>query len=236
MRIEGVTPRKSERRRTKSPAQHALYVALIGGACCALARPCLGQAQQRVEMSPTTTASQSALQSSTIGQAPQASKPQQPENESEKKEKRVPRGAFVVAPLPISSPAIGTGIVPVLGYIFPFSRNDKISPPSVIGVTRLVTNNGSRGFAVGGQLYLKENTYRITSGFARGNVNYDIYGTGIFAGRKLPLNQTGQAFFGEFLRRIGWKFFTGPRFITGRSFLTLRLNNVGNFPIPRISG
>lgn len=232
MRIEGVTPRKSEPRRTKSLAEHALYAVLIGGACCALARPCLGQEEQRVETSPTNTTSQSASQSSTTSQAPQSTKPDQPETEAEEKEKRVPRGSFVVAPLPISSPAIGTGLVPVLGYIFPFSRNDKISPPSVIGVAGLVTNNGSRGFAVGGQLYLKENTYRITSGFARGNVNYDIYGTGVFAGRKLPLNQTGQAFFAEFLRRVGWKFFTGPRFITGRSFLTLRLNNIGNFPIP----
>jgi hypothetical protein len=232
MRFESVTPRKSKPRRTSSLAEHVLYVVFIGGACCALARPCLGQQEQRVETPPTTAASRSASQSSTTGQAPQASKSEQPETESETKKKRLLRGSFLVAPLPISSPAIGTGIVPVLGYIFPFRRNDKISPPSVIGVAGLATNNGSRGFAVGGQLYLKENTYRITSGFARGNVNYDIYGIGVFAGRKLPLNQTGQAFFAEFLRRIGWKFFTGPRFITGRSFLTVVPNNVGNFPIP----
>jgi hypothetical protein len=44
----------------------------------------------------------------------------------------------------------------VLGYIFPFSMKDKISPPSVVGAAGLITNNGSRGFAVGAQLYLKE--------------------------------------------------------------------------------
>ena len=232
MRSEAMTARKSEVGSSKSLAEHRLYAVMIAIACCALTRPCLGQEQQQVERSSTGTASQSASQSSTTSQAPQSTKPDQPGTEAEQKEKRVPRGSFVVAPLPISSPAIGSGLVPVLGYIFPFSRNDKISPPSVIGVAGLVTNNGSRGFVVGGQLYLKENTYRITSGFARGNVNYDIYGTGVFAGRKLPLNQTGQAFFAEFLRRIGWKFFTGPRFVTGRSFLTVVPNNASNFPIP----
>jgi Omp85 superfamily domain len=122
--------------------------------------------------------------------------------------------------------------VPVLVYIFSFSTKDKISPPSVVGVAGLITNNGSRGFAVGGQLYLKENRYRITSGFADGNVDYDIYGNGIAAGLRLPLKQTGKVFYAEFLRRTGWRVFAGPRFVTGSSFLTVRANPDRFFPIP----
>jgi hypothetical protein len=79
---------------------------------------------------------------------------------------------------------------------------------------------------------LKENTYRITAGFARGNVNYDIYGNLTALNLKPPLKQTGQAFFSEFLRSVGWKFFLGPRFTTGRSFLAIRPNSDTNFPIP----
>ena len=56
----------------------------------------------------------------------QSTEPQKTEKPP-KKDKKPARGAFVVAPLPISSPAIGSGIVPVLGYIFPFSTKDKIS-------------------------------------------------------------------------------------------------------------
>lgn len=93
----------------------------------------------------------------------------------------------MAAPLPLSSPAIGSGIIPVVGYIFPFSTKDKISPPSVVGAAGLVTNNGSRGFAVGGQLYMKENTYLVTAGFARGNVDYNVYGTGISSDQRLAL-------------------------------------------------
>lgn len=156
-----------------------------------------------------------------------------PEETQPKKNKKLGgRGAIVVAPLPISSPAVGSGIVPVLGYIFPLSTQDKISPPSTIGVAGLITNNGSRGFAIGGQLFFKQNTYEVTAGFAHGNVNYDIYGNGIAANLKLPLQQTGEAFFGEVLRRIGWKFFVGPRFLTGHSFITVVPNSLPNFPIP----
>jgi hypothetical protein len=60
--------------------------------------------------------------------------------------------------------------VPVLAYIFPFSTKDKISPPSVVGTAGLITNNGSRAFAVGAQLYLKENRYRVTGGYVHGNI------------------------------------------------------------------
>jgi Omp85 superfamily domain len=139
---------------------------------------------------------------------------------------------IVIAPLPISSPAIGSGIIPVLGYIFHISSQDKLSPASFVGVAGLATNNGSRAFAVGGQLYMKENTYLITSIFARGNINYDVFGTGMAAGLRLPLVQTGQIFFGEFLRRVGWKFFVGPRFVTGHSLITVDPNSNSTFPIP----
>jgi hypothetical protein len=166
------------------------------------------------------------------GESTSSVDPSQQEAQPEKEKKRGGAGSIVVAPLPISSPAVGSGIVPVVAYIFPLNVKDKISPPSVVGAAGFVTNNGSRGFAVAGQLYLKENTYRITSAFARGNVNYNIYGTGAVDGLKLPLNQTGQVFFAEFLRRVGYKFFAGPRFLTGHSLITVRPNNDSNFPIP----
>ena len=130
------------------------------------------------------------------------------------------RGSFLVAPLPISSPALGTGIIPVLGYIFPFRQDDTVSPPSVIGMAGLVTNNGSRAFAAYADLFMREDTFRITAVYARGNLNYDLYGIGLVAGnagRKLPLQQTGQVFRGELLRRVGWDFFVGVRFWTGNS-------------------
>jgi hypothetical protein len=206
-------------------------VLLICFACFLLSVPCLGGENQPTEQASAGTASQ---ENSTkpAAQQQQPTAPAKPEEPPKKKKKLGGRGAFVVAPLPISSPAIGSGIVPVLGYIFPFSSKDKVSPPSTVGVAGLITNNGSRGFVIGAQLFLKQNTYEITSGYVRGNVNYDLYGTGIASNLKLPLDQTGQAFLGEVLRRVGWKIFIGPRFITGRSFVTVNPNNGSTVPIP----
>src|SRR5206468_5496168 len=81
---------------------------------------------------------------------------------SETKKPHSRRGSFIVAPIPISSPALGTGIVPVLGYIFPFQKGDTASPPSVVGAAGLVTNNGSRAFGTYTDLFMKQDTYRIT--------------------------------------------------------------------------
>jgi hypothetical protein len=135
------------------------------------------------------------------------------------------RGSFVVAPLPISSPALGSGIVPILGYIFPFRKDDHVSPPSVVGVAGLVTSNGSRGFAAYADLFMKEKTYRITTGYVRGNLNYDLYGVGLAAGNaghKLPLEQSGEVFRSEVLRQVGMDFFLGVRFWTGASDIVVR--------------
>lgn len=143
------------------------------------------------------------------------------------KNKHASRGSLVVAPLPISSPAIGTGIIPVLGYIFPFRKNDKASPPSTVGVAGVITNNGSRAFGLGGHLFLKENTYEITAAYGQADVNYNLYGTGFFFGnagatRKVPVEQSGHAFFGEALRRLAGNVFVGPRFFDGNSVVTLK--------------
>ena len=191
-------------------------------------------AQQAANPGPPADAEAGKTSSSAVSNAPESKQSSSPVHKSranEPKKTDVQR-SFVAAPLPISSPALGSGIVPVIGYIFPLSSSDKSSPPSVIGAAGLITDNGSQAFALLGQLYLRENTYQIRSVYARGNLNYDIYGDGIQSGLKLPLKQTGQAFLGEVVRRIGWDIFAGPRFLTGRSFITVRPTGGSSLPIP----
>jgi Omp85 superfamily domain len=159
-----------------------------------------------------------------------------PKNNKKPRKKLLP-GAFVIAPLPIVSPAIGNGIIPVVGYIFPFNKNDKISPPSTIGAGGLITDNGTRGYFVGGQLFFDKNKYEVTTGYAHGNINYNIYGGDILGSKtqnlKLPLVQTGEVYFAEALRRVWWQFFVGPRLTTGSSFITVgKINDPNIPPIP----
>jgi Omp85 superfamily domain len=232
MEMNCQTARKTEvGRRLKIWAARYLRVWLGCVAYLSISIPCLAQENPRVEQSSAPTTSE-AISPKPAKQDSQSTAPANPDTKPKKKKKLGGRGAFVVAPLPISSPAIGSGIVPVVGYIFPFSKNDKVSPPSTIGGAGLITDNGSRGFAIGGQFFLKENTYEITAGFVHGNVDYNIYGNGIASNLKLPLDQTGEAFLGEFLRRVGWRFFAGPRFITGRSFVMAKPSNGNIVPIP----
>jgi hypothetical protein len=148
-------------------------------------------------------------------------------------EEKPERGALVIAPLPISSPALGSGVVPVLAYIFALGGPDDRSPASVVGAAGLATDNGSHALAVGGELYFKQNTYRATAAYVRGNLNYDLYGLGSGDSQpRLPLKQEGQAVFGEFLCRIAWKFFVGPRLVWGSSLITIINDNTGSAALP----
>jgi hypothetical protein len=185
-----------------------------------------------VEAQETRVSQERDSSSQTPGGPPGGSEPVI-QDEKPQKKARQKRGAFVVAPLPISSPAVGSGIVPLLAYIFPISASDKTSPLSVVGAVGLVTDNGSRALALGGEVYFKQNSYRTTGIYARGNLNYDLYGLGSGDSQpKLPLKQTGQLVFGEFLRRTWWKLFVGPRFLWGSSLIAVRPNHVGTVPLP----
>jgi hypothetical protein len=117
-----------------------------------------------------------------------------------------------------------------------------ISPPSDVGAAGLFTNGGSRAGGLGGELYLKENTYQIRAGFADGHLDYHYYGTGNAAGdagHRLAIKQSGEVFFGEVLRRLKWKFFFGPRVWIGHSDITPDLSksdtNHPNLPLPELN-
>ncbi len=139
----------------------------------------------------STLASQEPADTQQAAQSPPTKKPDsESEKKRDEKKKKEKRGAVVIAPLPLSSPAIGSGIIPVVGHIFPFSTKDKVSPPSVIGAAGLVTNNGSRGFAVGGQLYMKQNTYLVTAGCARGNVDFRLLPSPRMRAAPFPFRRT----------------------------------------------
>src|SRR5262249_31921250 len=139
----------------------------------------------------------------------------------------------VAAPLPIASPALGTGIVPVLSYIFLTSTSAKASSASVIGAVGLVTDNGTRALALGGEIYFGQDAYRITSAYCRGNLNYDLFGLGSGNSQaRLSLEQTGQLVFAEFLRRSWWKILIGPRFFWGSSLIAQQSANSETAPLP----
>lgn len=148
--------------------------------------------------------------------APDEPKPDEPDprNDPDTPKPSSRRGSFVIAPIPISSPAIGTGGTILGAYIFSVRKNDTISPPSVIASAWAGTENGTRAWAAATELYFHQDRYHIVAGVAHGDLNYDFYGTGTAAGdagQKFGLHHTADAFSGEVLRRTFWQVFVGPR-------------------------
>jgi len=154
------------------------------------------------------------------------------------KTKKPKRGQLIIAPIPITSPAVGSGLVLAVGYVFKLNQDDELSPPSTIGFAGAFTNSGSRGGGIGGRLYFSENKYQTTFAIIKGRVNFDFFGIGRIPGRppiSVPLKTGGTIFFGEFLRNLGHNIFIGPRY--QRRNLYARLDGVqtpGGFEIPAI--
>jgi len=159
-----------------------------------------------------TTSEESPGASSNAAKEFQSPAKQKDDQNKPKKEKR---GSFIVAPIPISSPAFGSGLLLITAYVFKLNQNDKTSPPSWLGMAGVFTNNGTRGLALGGRLYLKENKYQTTFAVAKGRANLDFFGIGRIPGRSsisVPLQIGGTILFGEGMRNIGRAVFIGPRF------------------------
>jgi hypothetical protein len=154
------------------------------------------------------------------------------------KPKKAKRGQLIIAPIPITSPAVGSGLVLVVGYVFKVNQEDKLSPPSTVGLVGAFTSSGSRGGGIGGRLYFSENKYQTTFAIVKGRVNFDFFGIGRVPGREpisVPLKSGGTIFFGEFLRNVGHDIFVGPRY--QRRNLYARLDGPqtpGGFEIPTI--
>src|SRR5215213_1643372 len=151
-----------------------------------------------------------ASQSKDHAPASPTQKDQKPETEKGQK-----RGSLVIAPIPISSPAFGSGLLLITGYVFKLNEQDKTSPPSWLGGAGAFTNNGTRALVLGAKLYFKENKYQTTVAAGKGRANLDFFGIGRIPGRapiSVPLSMDGTIFFGEIMRKTRRDIFIGPRF------------------------
>jgi len=151
-----------------------------------------------------------------------------------KKEKR---GRFVIAPIPIFSPAVESGLVLVVAYVFKMNPEDKLSPPSTVGLAAAFTRNGSRGGAIGGRLYFKENKYQTTFVLGHGRVNYDFFGIGRQPAKSaisVPMRQGGTIVYGELLRNFWKDIFIGGGFLFKKLYARIDVQTPGGFEVPTL--
>lgn len=129
--------------------------------------------------------------------------------------KKPKRGSLIFAPIPITSPAFGSGMILGAGYVFKLNPEDKASPPSSVGLAGAFTSSGSRGIVLGGKFHFSENKYQASFAVAKGRANYQYFGIGQLPGRdpvSVEIKQSGSIFFAEFMRNFGKKVFIGPRY------------------------
>ncbi len=84
-------------------------------------------------------------------------------------------GDFVVVPIPISGPTLGTGLVGGAAYFYPQSEEEKkIEPASVTGLGGMYSSNDSVAAALFHQGYWGRNKWRFTGGIGAASVNIEL--------------------------------------------------------------
>ncbi|MEJ1965428.1 MAG: BamA/TamA family outer membrane protein [Gammaproteobacteria bacterium] len=99
-----------------------------------------------------------------------------------------PRSDWVVAPIPVSNPSIGSGLALTAMLLY---KLDEKSPASFTGFGAGYTSSGSWLAGVVEKLYARADLVRVTAGLGYGVLNYDFFGVGDHADAPpIPLRQT----------------------------------------------
>lgn len=197
-------------RRVESAIQTLTIPALITVILVAGIAPVLGQNPSPTPDPQGGSTTPQTASGTTVDKSKDKDKPDDPDTT-----KKPARGSWVIAPIPINSPAFGGGLILGVGYIFKIKMEDKLSPPSTIGAAGAWTKGGSRGGVIAAKLYFGENKYQTTIAAGRGRANYDFFGVGRVPGQdaiSVHIRQKGTFFFAEFMRNFGKNIFVGPRY------------------------
>ncbi len=142
---------------------------------------------------------------------------------------------FIAAPIPISNPTIGTGLAAVAAIVFPLSKEDRVSPPTTIGVGGFYTDNHSWALGAGGRLYLSEDRWRLMGVFVKGNIHYNLSALDEPSGRgqiSIPIQQAVTGDVAEVLRRVTGRLFVGARYTHADTTIGLDASDLGSEAAP----
>ncbi|MEM1431899.1 MAG: BamA/TamA family outer membrane protein [Pseudomonadota bacterium] len=97
-------------------------------------------------------------------------------------------GSFVLAPIPLSNPTLGSGLILGAGYLFSV---DAASDASHLALGAMRTDNGSTAYGASVSLSFAENRWALGTTFGRADLNYDLSGPGVLSFLDLPVSQSG---------------------------------------------
>jgi outer membrane protein assembly factor BamA len=116
---------------------------------------------------------------------------------------------FLVVPIPISNPTIGSGAALAGAMLF---KTDAQSSSSMIGAAAFRTSNGSWGGGAVASFAFDEDRYRAKLSLGYADILYDFYGVGQAAvekGRFISINQGGDLVQASFQTRIAPHLYAG---------------------------
>lgn len=93
-------------------------------------------------------------------------------------------GSFVIAPIPLIDPTLGTGLVLGAGYLF---NSDADSSSSYFGIGALGTDLGSTGYGFASKIFLDSNRWQFGLSAGKVDLKYDLF----VLGTPVPLDQSG---------------------------------------------
>lgn len=120
--------------------------------------------------------------------------------------------SFIALPVPVSDPAIGTGLAVVAGVLYKAGGSER---PWVTGAAGLYTDNGSWAAALVQKAYIADDRFRVTAAGGVGEFNVDFFGVGPGAGDRgvsIPITQSAGFVGGQALMRVAPNFYAGLQY------------------------
>jgi outer membrane protein assembly factor BamA len=144
------------------------------------------------------------------------------------------RADFVIMPIPVSNPTIGSGLALATMFLYDVGEN---APTSNTTLGALYTDSKSWGLGFSQKTYLRDDKFRLNAAGGYFDLNLDFYGIGADAGDRgisIPLNQTGFIFVPEFMTRVSDNLYFGIRYRLLTCTTALNAGNIGPISLPRL--
>jgi outer membrane protein assembly factor BamA len=119
---------------------------------------------------------------------------------------------FVIMPIPLSNPTLGTGLTLPLLLLY---NPDGKGRPWMTGVGGMYTDNGSWAVGAFQKAYLNNDKVRLTGAVGFADLNLKFYGIGSGAGKQgisIPIGQSGAFVMAEGLGQVANATFIGLRY------------------------
>lgn len=142
---------------------------------------------------------------------------------------KIQKGDFVIVPIPISNPTLGTGLIVGAAYFYAQTAEQaKVQPASMTGAGAMYTTNDSRAFLIGQQNYWKKDRWRFTGAVGAADLRLSLLTADESSdGTRVDYRVSGPLLFAQLARRISGDWYGGLRFQAIAARQSIEANSEG---------